>query len=690
MILSLGSLKSAQEFQSPGDPELITQTISVDPRLFIYPRFSSVKLTKEIKFAEVTGYKGVKTELLLDIYEPENDNTASRPVIVWIHGGGFRTGSVRTQNYIVKYCNDFAKRGYVCVSIDYRLRDSKDMPDKRAEFPALQDAARDANTALDWVRTNSGKYRIDPSLIFVAGGSAGGRTALTVSQFPGPDPAAKYEPEIEYKSKPWNKSGIIAVASLWGGPEPELRDWIYPFLQKNCTPALFIHGDADSTINVINSINLYDAMKGAGIPAEIHIMKGKPHTPSGKDTDPLIEDWIAKFFVRQWEAPLQSSFTADPAISKAIELNRKGDLIIKAKKGSTVKVEQLRHDFWFGCAIANNLAGGSWSVETKRMYKEKFLENFNSAVTENAVKWGTMEPRKGEVNYRIIDTILKFTDENKMPLRGHNIFWGIPQFVQPWVKELSDTDLKLTLQNRAETLGARYKGRFAEYDLNNEMIHGNYYEDRLGPDITRLMAQWVHNGDPGAKLWVNDYDILTGNRLADYMKHIRTLVSQGVPVAGIGVQGHLHGESFDRFALRNALDSLAKFNLPVRVTEFNLPGQRSKYYNQKITTMTPDEEQQKAKDIVDYYTICFSHPAVEGILMWGFWEGANWIPVSSLYKRDWTPTPAAEAYKKLIFSDWWTNVSGKTGKDRITVNGVTKEVDLSKAKGSVVVEFKSK
>ena len=333
------------------------------------------------------------------------------------------------------------------------------------------------------------------------------------------------------------------------------------------------------------------------------------------------------------------------------------------------------------------------------MYKEKFLENFNSAVTENAVKWGTMEPRKGEVNYMIIDTILKFADSNKIPLRGHNIFWGIPKFVQPWVKALNDEELRQTLQNRAETLGARYKGRFAEYDLNNEMIHGNYYEDRLGPDITRLMAQWVHNGDPEARLWVNDYDILTGNRLTDYMKHIRKLISQGVPVAGIGVQGHLHGDTFDRFALDNALDSLSVFKLPIRVTEFNLPGQRSKYYEKKITTMTPEEELQKAKDIVDYYTICFAHPSVEGILMWGFWEGANWIPVSSLYKRDWTPTPAAGAYKNLIFNEWWTKLSGKTGKDgvfsttafygkyRVTAGGVSKEVDLSKSKGKIVVDF---
>lgn len=61
------------------------------------------------------------------------------------------------------------------------------------------------------------------------------------------------------------------------------------------------------------------------------------------------------------------------------------------------------------------------------------------------------------------------------------------------------------------------------------------------------------------------------------MAQIRLLLKQGVPIAGIGVQGHLHVETFDRGQLKNALDSLAKFKLPIRVTEFNIPGQRSKF-----------------------------------------------------------------------------------------------------------------
>ena len=378
---------------------------------------------------------------------------------------------------------------------------------------------------------------------------------------------------------------------------------------------------------------------------------------------------------------------------------RKGELIVKTKPGSIVTIEQSSHEFWFGCAITNGFVSERMPAEDKKQYKEKFLENFNSAVTENAVKWLDMEKKQGEVKYDAVDGILAWTEENNIPLRGHNIFWGIPNRVQPWLKEMNDEELTMALKNRAETLATRYKGRFAEYDLNNEMVHGNYYEDRLGKDITKKMAEWFHNGDPDAKLYLNDYDILTGNKLNEYMAQIRFFLKQGVPLAGIGVQGHLHGESFDRNELRRALDSLSIFKLPIRVTEFNLPGQRSKFLKDTKLEMTPEEEAQKAKDIVDYYKICFAHPYVEGMIMWGFWAGANWIPASSLYRRDWTPTPAADAYKKLIFNEWWTKASGTADKKgnyttsafygtyKITANGVTKEVSLKKVDGRIIVDF---
>ena len=385
---------------------------------------------------------------------------------------------------------------------------------------------------------------------------------------------------------------------------------------------------------------------------------------------------------------------------ESIKTNRKGALIIETLPGAFVQIEQQQHEFWFGAALASQVFENRMRPEDREKYLTTFLTNFNAAVTENALKWHSMESQHGKVYYGAVDSILEWTEKNQIPLRGHNIFWGIPNFVPGWQKSLSNDDLREVVKQRALDVGKRYRGRFAEYDLNNEMIHGNFYADRLGSQITLHMAQWVREGDPNANLYLNDYDILTGVRLNDYVKHIRALLDQGVPIAGIGVQGHLHGESFDPQAVQNALDQLAQFKLPIRVTEFNMPGQRSRYYKDRSLKLTEAEEQAKAKNLADYYRICFAHPSVEGILMWGFWEGANWIPASSLYKRDWTPLPAAHAYRDLIFREWWTRWEGKAdsqgkctvpvffGKHRIKVGEKEQVVTVKKSENSKIVVLK--
>ncbi|MCU0723933.1 MAG: endo-1,4-beta-xylanase, partial [Planctomycetes bacterium] len=94
-----------------------------------------------------------------------------------------------------------------------------------------------------------------------------------------------------------------------------------------------------------------------------------------------------------------------------------------------------------------------------------------------------------------------------------------------------------------------------------------------------------------------------------------------------------------------SLDRLAKLGLPIEVTEFDVD--------------TPDEEAQAA-DLETFYRVCFAHPSVSAILMWGFWEGAHWRPRGALYARDWREKPAARAYRKLVLGEWRTDLSGTT------------------------------
>ena len=416
----------------------------------------------------------------------------------------------------------------------------------------------------------------------------------------------------------------------------------------------------------------------------------------------LIFLFSAYYLFAQDFSSVWTDFQMAPAdernLADSIAKYRTGVIVVKTTPNTKVQLEQQKHEFWFGCAVSNSAFNGRMGEKEANAYKKKFLENFNVAVTGTSLKWHHMEPEKGKVDFSATDNILTWADENHLPLRGHNFYWGI-YYVQDWVKALTDEQLYDELYKRARTIAPRYKGRFAEYDFNNEMMHGDYYQERLGPGITPKMAGWIKDYDPEAKLFLNDYDILTGKMLQDYVDHIKDLRGRGMPIDGIGVQGHLHADDFSRDTLWHALNVLNQFGLPIRITEFNMPGQRSRYQRDKSLVPTGKEEEQFARNLTDYYRICFAHPAVDGILMWGFWEGSNWIPASSMYKKDWSPTLLASAYRNLVFDEWWTRYSGKANKEgycliraffgihKITVNGVEKTIELSKQNKAAYIEF---
>ena len=85
--------------------------------------------------------------------------------------------------------------------------------------------------------------------------------------------------------------------------------------------------------------------------------------------------------------------------------------------------------------------------------------------------------------------------------------------------------------------------------------------------------------------------------------------------------------------------------------------------------------------------------------MWGFWEGDHWQPHTAMWKKDWSPTPQALAYRDLVFNQWWTQITGKAdlngdfkadafyGDYIVTSNGKTKNVTLSKKDKSVRVVY---
>jgi GH35 family endo-1,4-beta-xylanase len=324
-----------------------------------------------------------------------------------------------------------------------------------------------------------------------------------------------------------------------------------------------------------------------------------------------------------------------------IEQIRKRDvrlLIVDANgspvPGVNVNVKQTRNRFAFGSAINFNISNPS--------YAAFFKTNFQWAVMENESKWYANEPSRSNVTYTAANSITNFCRTNGITLRGHTIFWAVEANVQQWVKNLSDANLRIHLTNRLNSVVNHFKGTFGHWDVNNEMLHGDYFGQRLGGWVNPWMFQHARLLDPNVKLFVNDYNVIASNETEAYKQQILGLISSNAPIDGIGAQGHF-GATINPLLTEARLDSLAELGLPIWITEYDSANA---------------DETIRADNLEMLYRIAFSKQAVDGVLMWGFWAGSHWRGSNAaIVNLNWTLNQAGLRYQSLL-AEWKTTTNG--------------------------------
>jgi acetyl esterase/lipase len=145
--------------------------------------FSAYDTTAGVTYRTTTTHAGQTVDLKLDIYEPQGDTLEERPVVMWMFGGYWQFGN--RQN-MAGYAQDSARRGYVGVTIDYRIRSSEGFD----IIGAADDGYEDAVAAIEWLRDHAAEYDLDPDAIVAAGYSAGAINALHALHRPADTPAA--------------------------------------------------------------------------------------------------------------------------------------------------------------------------------------------------------------------------------------------------------------------------------------------------------------------------------------------------------------------------------------------------------------------------------------------------------------------------------------------------------------------
>lgn len=289
--------------------------------------FANHTLTSNITYGSNTTFSGANNSLKLDFYEPTGDAELSRPLIIWVHGGSFLGGS-KTDPDMTALSQRFARKGYACASIDYRLGF---FPiDSANAVKAVVRAVQDLKAAIRFFykdKQTTDTYRIDTNQIYVGGSSAGAITALHVAYLDDICEISDYLNQATINQlgglngnsgNPGYSSTVKGVINLCGALAQ------YSWLEAGDVPMVSIHGTADGTVKynrgIVNpgtalmyldgSRMLHERACAVNVSSEFYTFSGAGHVPyignnAYMDT---TERFIRDFLVTQLgcnEAPLQ-------------------------------------------------------------------------------------------------------------------------------------------------------------------------------------------------------------------------------------------------------------------------------------------------------------------------------------------------------------------------------------------------
>jgi len=274
--------------------------------LVVASRHGSPEITVERNLVYATVNN---TPLLLDLAMP-NTGAGPFPVVVFLHGEGWRAGNRQQMNHFIE---GMARLGYVAITVEYRLVPT-------ARFPAQ---VEDCKAAVRWLRANAKKYRVRSDRIGVVGFSAGGHLASMLG-------VTRKEDGFEgLGGNPEQSSRVQAVVSFFGPTDFSARNWpkdlekevIAPFLggsfadksdsykraspinyaTADAPPFLFFHGTDDKLVPIDQSRRFAETLEKIGVPTQMVALEGEGHGFTDANNQKAMQQMLD--FLSKWLKP---------------------------------------------------------------------------------------------------------------------------------------------------------------------------------------------------------------------------------------------------------------------------------------------------------------------------------------------------------------------------------------------------
>ena len=278
-------------------------------------------------------------------------------------------------------------------------------------------------------------------------------------------------------------------------------------------------------------------------------------------------------------------------------------------------------------------------------YAGQMARHFNALTPNAELKWQATQPERHVRRFESADLLVDFAEQNRMEIRGHTLVWAhedVYDVLPQYVNEVTDAErLREVTREHVNAVMERYRGRIRRYDVVNEpltivgeALHDNVYRRLLGDRWVSEVFRMAAAADPDAELWLNENLALSNAAKADTLYElVAEMVADGVPIDGIGFQGHFLGGAPDAGHVETTVRRFADLGLRVAITEMDIP--------------MPDGAEGAERQGTDFYetiAACLRVSACEEVTFWGFTDAHTWL--DGFLQRPARPLPLDEDYRE--------------------------------------------
>jgi len=354
--------------------------------------------------------------------------------------------------------------------------------------------------------------------------------------------------------------------------------------------------------------------------------------------------------------------------------------------------ELFAGDFIIGSALGSRDLNHDYIYPMRRNPSELavLVREFGCVTPENLMKWEYLQPYPGFFNFDQADEFVAFAEKHHMDVVGHVLVWHSQ--LPDWVfkdtagKTVSREELIKRMRTHIHTVMKHYRGRIKYWDVVNEavimrmkngkskaVLRPSPWMKIIGSDYIALAFKFAHEADPNAHLLYNDFNMTDPEKARFVAEMVRCIKARGIPVHGIGMQGHWHLEYPTGAELQQAIDTYAKVGVKVSITELDigvLPllddyhgadishrAELRESLNPYTKKIPPEILKQQAEKYTEIFRVLLKNRnRIERVTFWGISDRYSWrndYPISGrtahplLFDRDFRPKPAYFALQHL-------------------------------------------